>query len=324
MLRSATRHERTQALLQRSALAHLRRLRGGPVGAQVSALTTWQALAAVQAGRAVDAMLDEQGIDAPLAAPVVTAAQVGTASNGRPLAWLLGGAASREVTRWQFDRIVATQLQDVARSMLATSIAARPKIDGYVRQIQPGACSRCAILAGRFYRWNEGFDRHPNCNCEHVGTTREAAAELAQSPQEYFDGLSAEEQDRIFTKAGAEAIRLGADPARVVNVRAGMSRAQPIATNTVQREVFRLEVPGAPTYTVRNEFSDVVEGSNRLARNPQGLYTTSVGTGQRRTRERLNLDPYGGVRLMPESILEISNGDRERALTMLRDHGYIR
>lgn len=41
----------------------------------------------------------------------------------------------------------------------------------------------------------------------------------------YFNSLSAAEQDRLFTKAGAEAIRSGADLARVVNARRGMYEA---------------------------------------------------------------------------------------------------
>lgn len=324
MLQSAIRHERTQAAIQRSALAQLRRLRGGALRSQVVALTTWQALAATQAGRAMDAMLNEQGIDAPLVAPVVTSAQVGTASNGRSLSWLLGLAAPERVARWQFDRIVATQLQDVARSTLATHIAARPEVTGYVRQIQAGACSRCAILAGKFYRWNTGFDRHPNCNCEHIPSRENVAGDITTDPMAYFESLDEAEQDRIFTKAGAEAIRLGADPAQVVNARAGMSTAQPIIRRSGQRRSFSLNVAGKTAYRVDEPVMEVVEPSRRrLARNDQGLFATTTGTGQRRTRARLNLDE-GGVRLMPESILEVSNGDRERALEMLRDHGYIR
>jgi hypothetical protein len=37
--------------------------------------------------------------------------------------------------------------------------------------------------------------------------------------------MSAAEQDKVFTKAGAQAIRDGADPAKVVNARRGMQTA---------------------------------------------------------------------------------------------------
>jgi hypothetical protein len=34
---------------------------------------------------------------------------------------------------------------------------------GYIRLLTPPSCARCVILAGRFYRWSDGFKRHPNC-----------------------------------------------------------------------------------------------------------------------------------------------------------------
>lgn len=35
---------------------------------------------------------------------------------------------------------------------------------GYVRMLTPpSSCDRCVILAGRWYRWNQGFERHPMC-----------------------------------------------------------------------------------------------------------------------------------------------------------------
>src|SRR5690606_25895161 len=116
--------------------------------------------------------------------------------------------------------------QDVARQSEAVAIAARPAVTGYVRMVNPPSCSRCAVLAGRFYRWNDGFQRHPRCDCRHVPTTEANAGDIVTAPRDYFDSLDAAEQDRIFTQAGAEAIRLGADPAQVVNARRGMAYAQ--------------------------------------------------------------------------------------------------
>ena len=48
------------------------------------------------------------------------------------------------------------------------------------------------------------------------------AGDLTVSPSEYFDSLPKDEQDRIFTRAGAEAIRNGADINQVINSRRGM------------------------------------------------------------------------------------------------------
>src|SRR5699024_7380691 len=98
---------------------------------------------------------------------------------------------------------------------------------GYVRMVNPGACDRCIILAGKYYANNEGFLRHPNCYCFHVQTNPKAAeAEgLITDPYDYFSSMSEEEQNKRFTKAGAQAIRDGADINQVVNAREGMSYA---------------------------------------------------------------------------------------------------
>jgi hypothetical protein len=100
----------------------------------------------------------------------------------------------------------------------------RPK--QYVRMIQPGACSRCIILAGvRYYR-RTAFLRHPNCHCIHVPVDDGVQSVVATDPHEYFGALSKAEQDKAFTKAGAEAIRRGADMNQVVNARSGMYTTQ--------------------------------------------------------------------------------------------------
>jgi hypothetical protein len=59
----------------------------------------------------------------------------------------------------------------------------------------------------------------------HVQTTARAAAEtegLVHDPYEYFKSLSPEDQDRNYTKAGAQAIRDGGDIFQVVNSRRGV------------------------------------------------------------------------------------------------------
>ena len=322
MLRSAVEHERAQRAIQRSALTQARSLRrSSSVERLWRSLSSWQALSAAVATRWLPEMLEEQGLAAPAVAPLVVAAQVGTASDGRSLGSLLEYAV-RESTAHEFDTIVATQLQDVARSTLATDIATRPAIEGYVRQITAGACSRCAILAGRFHRWNEGFDRHPNCNCEHIPTTRDNAGEVATDPREYFDSLDEAEQDRIFSKAGAEAIRMGADPVQVVNARSGMTTAQPTVKVIGQRAV-NLDVAGQRITTFEPITETVEKKRYRLVRDEDGLYTTEAGALSRASRQRMGL-AKGERRLMPESILEISNGDREQALALLQRYGYIR
>ena len=184
-----------------------------------------------------------------------------------------------------------TMLADTIRASEVVGGATRGGIS-FVRAIQPGACARCAILAGRTYGSREAFERHPGCLCTHLPVSPDmsdlaAKAEgYAVSPEEYFEELSEAEQDRIFTRAGAEAIRNGADPAQVVNARRGMSRAQ----------------------------------SGRQVRDARGVYGTVEGTSRRGIYGRRS---GGAPRLMPESIVEIADGDVHRMQSLLRQYGYI-
>lgn len=126
----------------------------------------------------------------------------------------------------QLSMMVLTEIADAGRGAAGVQIAARPRT-GYVRMLNPPSCSRCVILAGSFYRWNKGFLRHPRCDCVHVPTMvtdqAEAFAEgLIDDPHEAFTRMSEAEQNRVFTNAGAQAIRDGADMYQVVNARRGM------------------------------------------------------------------------------------------------------
>ena len=132
-------------------------------------------------------------------------------------------ARGREVLQMS----AAAQVADAGRTAAGLDTFARPKV-GYVRMLNPPSCSRCSVLAGRFYRSNEGFQRHPRCDCVHVPTTRTEAAEsegLVHDPYAYFESLSESAQDKTFGKAQAQAIRDGADLFQVVNARRGMSYA---------------------------------------------------------------------------------------------------
>lgn len=184
----------------------------------------------------------EQGNYIPPTEFVDPNAFVGYASDGRPVATLLtvpaAAAGSRmsqgmairdalDLGRATLDRILETQVADVARQAAGADIATRPRA-GYVRMVSIGACDRCTILAGRFYRWNDGFLRHPQCNCEHVGTDVTSQAEaitknLIDDPYEAFSELDEATQDRIYGKGRAQAIRDGADISQVVNSRRGMT-----------------------------------------------------------------------------------------------------
>jgi len=235
----------------------------------------------------------------PLSAPLV-----GTDSRGFPVDGILGTAplaaksavargatpaqAVQQAGRW-LNLTTATILSDTARQTEVVQTSVRP-VTGYVRMLNPPSCSRCAILAGKWYRKNQGFARHPGCDCRHIPAAEEIAGDLTVSPDAYFESLPAAEQDRIFTKAGAEAIRAGADVSQVVNARAGMSTAQrSLRGQAAQGRLVRRNVYG------------------------QQVYTTTAGRGPGK----------GQARLMPESIVELAQ-DRDDLIRLLKHHRYIR
>jgi hypothetical protein len=125
----------------------------------------------------------------------------------------------------ELDMIVRTQVADAGRVADGVAVTARPTVLGYVRMLSLPSCSRCIILAGRVYRWNDGFLRHPRCDCRHVPAVEDTADDLRTDPREAFNAMDAADQDRIFTKDGAQAIREGGDLLRVVNARRGMYTA---------------------------------------------------------------------------------------------------
>jgi hypothetical protein len=270
------------------------RLLGRPLAALVGA----QDSAAQTADVYVDEVLAAQGADAAPAGAVVAGRLAGVASDGRPLETLLQQPAIRTlqalsagatqddaltVGRLSLDMIMRTQVADAGRTATGVALAARGV--GYVRMLNPPSCSRCVILAGQFYRWNDGFERHPRCDCIHVPAVEDAARDLTTDPRGYFDSLSTAEQDRTFTIAGAEAIRDGADIGQVVNARRGMSTA------------------AGPS------------GRRRLVPDVTGRFTTTESTGRRGVARR--------GRLMPEQIYLDADGDRTEALRLLELHGYL-
>lgn len=248
----ALAHYRQQVALARRAARELARLWArvdrqaiGPswaasVPAATQILTTTQVLAASSSSAYVDAVLEAQGIDPDAEGRLDPAAFAGVASDGRDLGSLLyqpaitalsgikrGESVSRGLAagRLELDMIVRTQVADAGRVADGVAVVARRKVGGYVRLLSPPSCSRCVLLAGRWYRWNAGFQRHPRCDCRHIPAAEDAAGDLRTDPKDYFESLSPDQQDRVFTKAGAEAIRDGADIARVVNARRGMYTA---------------------------------------------------------------------------------------------------
>lgn len=191
-------------------------------------LTTGAQLAAATAAVAyVPQVLAETNQPDEPEARVRPRAFSGVASDGRSLAGLLVGsvvASKRAVVRgldggdalalgekW-LEQALQTAVADAARDATAASIIARPQI-GYVRMVNPPCCSRCAVLAGRVYKWNSGFLRHPGCDCLHIPSTVANADSFLADPNELvkrglITDLSQGQRDRLAD---------GADLSKVLN-----------------------------------------------------------------------------------------------------------
>lgn len=122
----------------------------------------------------------------------------GTAADGRSLAGFLVGAviAAKQARtemftndalavggRW-LDMATETTIADISRSAVLTGIAVRPQILGYVRSTAGDPCSRCAVLAGKWYRYSTGFLRHPRCHCTMTPSSVELAGGFTEGALE--------------------------------------------------------------------------------------------------------------------------------------------
>lgn len=207
-----------------------------------------------------------------------------------------------------------TATLDAGREAARVSWLAREVYVNWVRMIQPGACGRCIVLAGKQSR-ERAFPRHPRCRCVAVPSMEVTDGSVETDPQAFFDGLSREEQDKAFTKTGAEAIRAGADMGRVVNARRG-------ATGIKYGPRILPTVDG-PNPTRRLQPTKIGEYQGK----PIHVYQTTELTGKRArsTYKYGSIDRRlpQGVRLMPETIVKLSRGNQKELERLLRHYGYI-
>lgn len=215
-----------------------------------------------------------------------------------------------------------TLVADMARSSGGVAAAGRG-YTRYVRVVNAGACTRCAILAGSD-RFSKPFQRHPACRCTSVPVRdgEDVPDGLYASPREHFDALSEAEQNRIYGRAGAEAIRLGADPIQVVGARRGASgifysRAYPAPLKSVRR-MQRVPIGTRPDGTPIMGYTTIEGTSKRgvYGRIQRGLDDDFARAGSSR------MSTARRRRLMPESIMEATS-DPDMRRTLLRDAGYL-
>jgi len=197
---------------------------------------------------------------------------------------------------YRTDRIISTLVADAGRSAMSVFTASRSQNVGNIRVLTPPSCQRCAVLAGRWYRWSENFDRHPGCDCEMIPAARSA---------ELYDPYAAYESGDIsdLSKAQKLAIDDGADIGQVVNARRGMQEI-----NFAGRSV---QVTTEGTTSRGLAFRSL---SNR------GVTTSS---NFQRGGRRITRNVARAPRLSPGAIYKVSDGTRADAVRLLRANGYI-
>ncbi|MCY0928313.1 hypothetical protein OTB20_19350 [Streptomyces sp. H27-H1] len=290
---------------------------GAVAAGLVGAISGGQSEAAAHADAYVAAVIAADGMDSDPGGKLNPGAFAGVAADGRPLKslvyesvlesrWLLEEVGQSEIDSMiggleKLLKAVSTEVADAGRAATGASITGNRTINGYIRVVNAPACSRCIILAGKEYGWNAGFQRHPKCDCVHMPAKlikRGRHHPGAFDAKDYFGSLSAAEQNRIFTNAGAQAIRDGASPSSVVNARRGMYTA---------------DAYGRPVRATRDS-------------------ATRRGAWFRQERQRAiqrGLVPRSGAgfrlmspRLMPEEIYRLA-GSRSEAIAMLHRFGYL-
>lgn len=225
-LRSARRHYLVSAALAARATREAGRASEGD--AVIATVVAHQAAQARLSEMAVAAMLTEQALKIPAEGRLNALAFTTSTESLR--------AMLRATQPANLDRLIAALVQNAGRAAEGVAVAVRKGV-GHVRYVQPPCCARCAILAGRWYRFSDGFRRHPGCDCTMIPTTQALAesliqdpAELARSGQIYTTRVNKRTGEIVkrpgLSRADMQAFLGGANLAKLVNEhRAGLQLA---------------------------------------------------------------------------------------------------
>lgn len=264
-------------------------------------LAAAQRLAAAGAGDYTAAAVTAQDGDPAATGTVAAAGFSGSAADGRTLPGLMylpvltvkaqiaAGtplAQALDAGSRQLALLVSSEVTQAGRDAAQAAMTATPAVHGYVRMVSGAACSRCIILAGKSYRWNASFQRHPHCGCTGIPALENRPGHLTTSPHAFFDHLSVEQQNLRFGAADAQAIREGADMFQVVNARRGM-----YTTTVFGRDI-----------------QATTEGMTRRGIAAQRLAASGAPRGLRLTVAQIYAD---------------AGEDRDLALALLRRNAYI-
>lgn len=227
-----------------------------------------------------------------LAYGAVTHAKRSVAAGGSPTTALAQGGQ-------YLSAAMGTLLSDTGRTAEKMASQAR-RVTGYVRMLQTPSCGRCIILAGKWSRSSEAFDRHPRCDCRNIPASENVAGDMTTDPSTYLDSLDEDElRHALGSRANAQAYTDGADVNQLVNAyrRSG----------SVQK---------AQQYGRSIKYS--YEGATR--RGQAHFAMSSMRANQRLDARGRNI--VVTRRLMPESIYGIAK-NRADAQRLLRLYGWI-
>jgi hypothetical protein len=278
-----------------------------------------QEMVAAEAAAYVQHALAVQGIEIPLP-PIVPREFAGATADGRSLEGLLvGGVVSAKNTAARggdvasirasgaayLTTVIKTEITDAGTVADQVALVAAQRTDttparadsgtlrntegrkvhyGWVRMLTPPSCGRCVLLAGKFYKWNDGFERHPNCDCRHIPVEESLSSDVRVDPERYFRSLTIAQQERYFGVANSAAIAAGGDFYQVMN--AALRKGG-------------LYTVGKRRYTR--------EGTTR-----RGFYRSTTEAGRARQK-----------RPTPYQIMKDARGDQAAAVRLLRQFGYV-
>ena len=264
--------------------------------AQLFALiTAGQLGAAKDAALYVPAALEEQGFDggSPLRVnPAGFSSGMAFSPHNpglaRPLETLLGqvpvqalavgGPVEQQLAAGGrfLDLLARSQVSMAGQFATGAGISSRVKV-GYYRHVNPPCCPDCAVQAGKFFRHNAGFARHPHCDCVHVPAYQD-------KPPAGFTDQPTPDQITALTEAERKALDDGASLSMVVNARRGVTG---MVTNEstskrgyaayLQRSIDRQQGQATATTVTRSKGvkpRNVTRAKPRLT--PEGIYTIAI------------------------------------------------
>jgi len=271
-------------------------LRGMELSAS-EAQTYLSAQAAAQGVAEPTALIDPLGFTPGLDATSQMAYSASVIPMKEAIAEGAGVRAATALATRSLVRLASTLVADAGRE--ATQVAMVPsRFGGYVRMLQLPSCKRCAVQAGKWFRWNKGFERHPNCDCVHIPAAEARAGDL---PLDVDKAIRSGNVTGLSKAATQAIVEDGANAGQVINASRGMTTSnvcgQQLQTTTegVTRRGVGYRAMGQAQYVQR-------QGEMRAA-------------GQRYRSWR-------SARLTPSAIYEIAE-NRADAVRLLRLYGYI-